>query len=83
MRAYTARCSFSGSTSESCAASGTAVSWSKSAAQNSDWPPDSRSMWQCVNRLIVALSTRPPYRSLYGATSVPPPARPSRSGARE
>ena len=31
---------------------------------------------------MVAFNTAPPYWSQYGLRSVPPPARPSRSGAR-
>jgi hypothetical protein len=30
---------------------------------------------------MVAFNTAPPYRSQYGLTSVPPPARPNRNGA--
>jgi hypothetical protein len=39
-------------------------------------------MEQWANMPIVALSTQPPNVSLYGETSVPPPAKPTRNGAR-
>ncbi len=39
-------------------------------------------MEQWANMPIVAFSTQPPNVSLYGETSVPPPAKPRRSGAR-
>ena len=41
------------------------------------------SIRQCTYMSIVALTTQPPWLSLYEAMSVPPPANPSRSGARD
>ena len=35
----------------------------------------------CAYKEIVAFKIAPPYRSLYGLTSVPPPAKPIRNGA--